>query len=240
MNKSLNLEKFKIDCRHCTLKELCFPHEMSNDDIDKLNNIIDRRAALQKKDYLYRTGDDCTVIYAVLSGGLKTTVEDKNGNSQIVGFNLPGEIIGFDGFATDIHTCSVEALETTSVCELPLSNLESLCESIPGLQKQMRRIMGLEVNSDHNLLLLLGKMNSDEKLAAFLVNLSMRNKQRHWNELEFNLKMTRQDIANYLGLAIETVSRLFSQFQDQGLIMVDKRNITILDIDSMIAISGEQ
>lgn len=239
MNKSLNVQSLKVSCSHCSLSELCFPHGMDNADMEKLDAVVDRDQPLHKSEFLYREGDACKAIYAVLSGGVKTTVQNQNGESQIVGFHLPGELIGFDGFATDIHACSAETLETTSVCVLPLDNLESLCETVPGLQKQMRRIMGLEVNNDHDLLLLLGKMNSDEKLATFLINLSNRMKQRHWKETEFNLNMTRQDIANYLGLAVETVSRLFAQFQDNGLISVDKRHVTITDMDALKRIIGD-
>ena len=239
MNKSLNLENIKVSCGKCSLNGLCFPHGMEESDMDKLSEEVNRDVPLHKGDFLYREGDACKALYAVRSGGIKTTVQNQNGESQIVGFHLPGELIGFDGFATDIHACSAETLETTSLCELPLDHLETLCGTIPSLQKQMRRIMGLEVNSDHDLLLLLGKMNSDEKLATFLLNLSSRMKQRHWKELEFNLNMTRQDIANYLGLAVETVSRLFAHFQDEGIIAVDKRNITITDMTALKQIVGD-
>jgi len=239
MNKALNVENLKVSCGQCTLSELCFPHGMDDISMNKLDEVVSRDTPLHKSDFLYREGDTCKSLYAVRSGGIKTTVQNQNGESQIVGFHLPGELIGFDGFATEIHACSAETLETTSVCELPLEELEVICASIPGLQKQMRRIMGLEVNNDHNLLLLLGKMNSDEKLATFLLNLSTRMKQRHWKETEFNLNMTRQDIANYLGLAVETVSRLFAHFQDDGIIAVDKRNITITDMDALKQIVGD-
>ena len=239
MNKALNIENIKASCSYCTLNELCFPRGMEMADMEKLNAVIEREKPLHKNDFLYREGDECKAIYAVRSGGIKTTVQNQNGESQIVGFHLPGELIGFDGFATDIHACSAEILETTSVCELPLTNLEALCEAIPGLQKQMRRIMGLEVNSDHDLLLLLGKMNADEKLATFLINLSNRMKQRNWKETDFNLNMSRQDIANYLGMAVETVSRLFAQFQEKGIISADKRNIMITDMAALKRIIGD-
>ena len=239
MNKALNIENLKVSCGQCSLNGLCFPHGMDDSDMDKLDEVVNRDMPLHKSDFLYREGDACKSLYAVRSGGIKTTVQNQNGESQIVGFHLSGELIGFDGFATDLHTCSAETLETTSVCELPIDNLETLCSTIPGLQKQMRRIMGLEVNNDHDLLLLLGKMNSDEKLATFLLNLSSRMKQRHWKETEFNLNMTRQDIANYLGLAVETVSRLFAHFQDNGIILVDKRHITITDMDALKQTVGD-
>ena len=239
MNKALNIEKLKVSCGQCSLSELCFPHGLNEDDMGKLDDVIERTRPIQKSEYLYQEGDVCKALFAVRSGCIKTTVQNSAGESQIVGFHLPGELIGFDGFATDMHVCSAEVLETTSVCELPLDSLESLSESIPSLQRQMRRIMGVEVNNDHDLLLLLGKMNADEKLATFLLNLSGRMKQRNWKENEFNLGMTRQDIANYLGLAVETVSRLFAQFQENGIIQVEKRHITILDMPGLKSVVGD-
>ncbi len=239
MNKALNIQKLKVSCSQCSLKELCFPRGMDQSDLDKLDEVINRNRPLQKNEHLYREADPSRAIYAIRSGCVKTVVESPSGDEQIVGFHLPGELVGFDGFATDSHTCTALALETTSVCELPLDNLEKLCASIPGLQRQMRRIMGLEVNNEHDMLLLLGKMNADEKLATFLLNLAARMRERHWKESEFNLAMPRQDIANYLGLAVETVSRLFAQFQERGLIRVDKRHITITDMSALKQITGE-
>ena len=162
-----------------------------------------------------------------------------NGDEQIVGFHLPGELLGLDGFADDTYTCNAVALETSSVCELPLDQLEMLCHQLPGLQKQMRRIMGKEVSNDHKLLLLLGKMTAEERLASFLLSLSRRMEERHWKENEFNLSMPRQDIANYLGMAVETVSRLFATFQSEKIIDVDRRHITILDMQRLKVIVGE-
>ena len=239
MSKPLNIEKLKVSCSQCSLNELCFPHGMADADMQELDKVVERNRPLQKHSFLYREGDSCKAVYAVRSGGIKTTIQSPSGESQIVGFHLPGELIGFDGFANDVHACSAETLETTSVCEMPLNNLESLCHSIPGLQNQMRRIMGLEVNNDHDLLLLLGKMSAEEKLATFLLNLSSRMKARHWKENEFNLAMPRQDIANYLGLAVETVSRLFAQFQDSGIIAVEKRHIQITDMQALKKIIGD-
>ena len=239
MNKSINIDQFKISCSQCSLNELCFPHGMDASGLDELDKVVGRRTSDKAGDYLYREGEPCSAIYAVRSGSVKTIKQNASGESQIVGFHLPGELLGFDGFASDKFECSAQFLETTSVCELPLSSLESLCHSIPTLQHQMRRIMGLEVKNDHELLLLLGKMNADEKLATFLLNMSTRMKQRNWKELEFNLSMPRQDIANYLGLAVETVSRLITQFHEKGLVKIDKRNIKITNIDSLKSIVND-
>ena len=235
----INLEKLKVSCENCNLRELCFPHGMSNEDMKQLDAVVKQRNPLHKNEVLYRDGDRAKAIYAVRSGSVKTVAESINGDEQIVGFHLPGEIVGLDGFGDGVHSCTAMALETTSVCVLPLSQLEDLCHAMPGLQKQMRRVMGREVSAEHKTLLMLGKMTAEERLASFLLSLSRRMEERHWKATEFVLSMPRQDIANYLGLAVETVSRLFAHFQEQGIIAVDRRRISILDMAALKALVGE-
>lgn len=237
--KRINLDQLKVSCKQCNLRELCFPHGMSPEEIDNMDDVVEQHKPLHKNDYLYRDGDKTAVIYAVRSGCIKTMTESANGDEQIVGFHLPGEILGMDGFADSLHTCNALALETSSVCELPIDKLDELCHNIPGLQKQMRRIMGKEVSSDHKQLLLLGKMSADERLASFLLSLSGRMHERHWKANEFNLSMPRQDIANYLGMAVETVSRLFAMLQNEKIIEVERRHITILDMERLKDIVGD-
>jgi CRP/FNR family transcriptional regulator len=237
--KRIDVDHLKVSCKECNLRELCFPHGMSDAELANMEAVVDQPKPLHKNDFLYRDGDNSRAIYAVRSGCVKTMTESANGDEQIVGFHLPGELLGLDGFADGVHTCNALALETSSVCELPLNQLEDLCHVLPGLQKQMRRIMGKEVNSDHKLLLLLGKMTAEERLASFLLSLSSRMEERHWKDNEFNLSMPRQDIANYLGMAVETVSRLFATFQNEKIIDVDRRHITILDMQRLKAIVGE-
>ncbi len=207
--------------------------------MSKLDAVVEQRKPLHKGDHLYREGDEAKAIYAVRSGSVKTLVESPNGDEQLVGFHLPGELLGLDGFMDDSHTCTAIALETTSVCVMPMSKLESLCTTLPGLQHQMRRIMGKEVSEEHQMLLMLGKMNAEEKIATFLLSISRRMDERHWKATEFVLSMPRQDIANYLGLAVETVSRLFAQYQESGIIEVDRRRISIVDLGALKVIVGE-
>lgn len=239
MKRAPIIESLKVSCGRCTLKELCFPRGMELSDMDALDKIIERNMPMHKGEYLYQEGDDCKAIYAIRSGCVKTMIQSPSGEHQIIGFHLPGELVGFDGFAEGRHHCSAQLLETTSLCELSIEKLEGLCEELPALQRQMRFVMGQEVNNDHEQLLLLGKMTAEEKLATFLLNVSSRMKDRHWKENEFNLTMPRQDIANYLGLAVETVSRLFAQFQDNRLIDVDKRHIKILDMEALKSMTGK-
>mgnify|MGYP000433202848 CR=1 FL=1 len=237
--KHIDVNHLKVHCKDCNLRELCFPHGMNDEELSNMEAVVDQPKPLHKNDFLYRDGDKAVALYAVRSGCVKTMTESANGEEQIVGFHLPGELLGLDGFADGAHTCNALALETSSVCELPLDQLESLCHELPGLQRQMRRIMGKEVNNDHKLLLLLGKMTAEERLASFLLSLSARMEERHWKDSEFNLSMPRQDIANYLGMAVETVSRLFAAFQADKIIEVDRRHITIIDMPRLKAIVGE-
>lgn len=235
----INFEQLKVSCASCTLRELCIPQGMSDEELKLIDTVIERKKPVHKNDYLFRAGDTNRSIYAVLSGSVKTLVDNPNGEEQIVGFHLPGELLGMDGFSGDAHTCSAVALETSSVCEFPLESLDEVCHVVPSIQYAMRRIMGREVTKDHAMLLLLGRMSAEEKLASFLISLSKRMAQRHWKPTEFNLTMPRQDIANYLGLAVETVSRLFAHLQDEKIIEVDRRRVNISDMDRLKAIVGD-
>ena len=235
----INFDQLKVSCASCTLRELCIPQGMTDDELKLVDTIIERKKPVHKNDYLFRAGDSNRSIYAVLSGSVKTLVDNPNGEEQIVGFHLPGELLGMDGFSGDAHTCSAVALETSSVCEFPLESLDEVCHVVPSIQYAMRRIMGREVTKDHAMLLLLGRMSAEEKLASFLISLSKRMAQRHWKPTEFNLTMPRQDIANYLGLAVETVSRLFAHLQDENIIEVDRRRVNISDMDRLKAIVGD-
>lgn len=235
----VTFERLKVSCSQCNLSELCFPHGMDKEDMDKLDAVVEQRKPLQKNDHLYREGDVSRAIFAVRSGSVKTLVESPNGDEQIVGFHLPGELVGVDGFMDGNHTCTAISLETTSVCAIPMNKLENLCNTLPGLQLQLRRIMGKEVTEEHKMLLMLGKMSAEEKIATFILSISRRMEERHWKATEFVLSMPRQDIANYLGLAVETVSRLFAHYQEAGIIKVDRRRIIILDLHRLRVIVGE-
>ena len=235
----INLHQLKVSCAQCNLNELCFPHGMNPDDMEKLDTVVEQRKPIHKSDFLFREGDEAVGVYAIRSGSVKTMVESPNGDEQIVGFHLPGELVGLDGFMDGKHTCTAVALETTSVCAMPLEKLEVLCTKLPSLHHQMRRIMGKEVTEEHKMLLMLGKMSAEEKVATFLLSVSRRMEERHWKATEFVLSMPRQDIANYLGLAVETVSRLFAHYQEEGVIQVDRRRISILDMQQLKEIVGE-
>ena len=231
--KLLNLDEIKVSCGSCSLNELCLPHGLEGADMEKLDSIIKHQPPLQPGQHLFRAGDAGQSLFAVRSGSMKTYCTTKNGDEQVLGFTLPGEIVGLDGMSDGRYASNTVALETSSVCQLPFNQLDELCSEIPGLHRQMMRVVGKEVSADHSMLLLLGKRSADERLAAFLLSLSARYKARGLSAAEFNLPMPRQDIGNYLGLAIETVSRLFAHFQDQKLLRVNRRQVTLLDIPKL-------
>ncbi|MDH3561086.1 MAG: fumarate/nitrate reduction transcriptional regulator Fnr [Gammaproteobacteria bacterium] len=224
------MDEIKFSCGTCSLNELCLPHGLEGSDLEKLDSIIKHQPPLQPGQHLFRSGDAGQSLYAVRSGSLKTYCTTKNGDEQVLGFTLPGEIVGLDGMSNGQYASNSVALETSSVCQLPFNQLDELCSEIPSLHRQMMRVVGKEVSADHAMLLLLGKRSADERLAAFLLSLSARYKARGLSATEFNLPMSRQDIGNYLGLAIETVSRLFAHFQDQKLLRVNRRQVTLIDI----------
>ena len=232
-NKTLNLHELKISCQNCTLADLCLPHGMCREEVEKLDAIVQRQPPLQPGQHLYRPGDKSHALFALRSGALKSYCITEDGEEQVLGFTLPGELTGMDGLSGGSYASAAVVLETSSICELPYTRLEGLCNELPGLQRQLLSVVGKEITSDQHMLMLLGKRTAEERLASFLLSLSTRYKQRGLSATEFNLPMSRQDIGNYLGLAIETVSRLFAQFQDKGILKVNRRQIIILNLDAL-------
>jgi len=234
----IKLSALKTACQNCNLHDLCLPLGLDMGDIDKLNNIIKRSRPLQKGEHLFNGGDSFTSIFAVRSGSIKTFSESEEGDEQITGLYLPGELLGLDAIHENAHPCSAIALETTSLCEIPFGTLEGLSTKIPELHHQLFRIMSKEIANDQSLLMLMAQKSAEEKLAAFLVNLSSRLKQRNFSETEFNLSMSRKDIGNYLGLTIETISRTFSRFQSEGLLSTQRKYVNIHKLEELKALAG--
>ncbi|OOG22960.1 transcriptional regulator FNR [Thioalkalivibrio denitrificans] len=239
-NNIIDLHGLKQACSSCSLHDLCIPMGVSDQELEALERIINRRRPLHRGDYLYRPGDSMEALYAVRSGSVKTSALSDDGQEQVTGFHLPGELLGLDAISDGTHPCAARALETTSVCEIPFERLEELAGRIPGLQRQLFRIMSREIQSDEHLMTLLAKKSSDARLAAFLLSLSSRFGKRGFSRQEFNLTMSRNDISNYLGLAVETVSRLFTRFQENGLLAVDRKLVKILDMDRLHQVAGAQ
>jgi len=234
----VDLQKFKISCQNCNLAELCLPRGLNKDEMDKLDKVVRQFRPLHKGDHLFRNGDPLSSLYTVRSGSVKLFTHSDDGNEQIIGFYLPGEIVGLDGIENDTHSCSAVALETSSLCTFPYTQLTDVCKKVPALQDQMFRLMGREISCENKLLLSISKKSAEERIATFLSSLSLRFKQLGFSADEFKLSMSRQEIGNYLGLTIETVSRIFSRFQKKNYIVIDKKYIQILDranLDKMCA-----
>ncbi|MDT8399889.1 MAG: fumarate/nitrate reduction transcriptional regulator Fnr [Pseudomonadales bacterium] len=223
-------------CSDCNLKGLCLPIAMDIKDIDRLDRIIQRNRLIQGGEHLYHSDDSFTAIYAVRSGSLKTYMINAEGVEQVIGFCLPGEILGLDGVGNDAHDCHVVAMETSSICEIPFARLEELSRQIPSLQRHFFQLMGQQIKSDHQMMLTLSKKNADGRLATLLVSLSRRYSRRKLSASAMHLPMSRNDIGNFLGLTIETVSRTFSRLQKEGIIDVSGREILIKDHERLNAL----
>ena len=227
-------------CSTCLLGSFCLPVGLSIEDAAKVDTLVTERLRLKKSEALYRQGDALSAVYGVRIGTLKTKIAVSNGREQITGFHLPGEIIGLDGIG-DLHQQSTAlALEDSEVCVIPMADLESLARSLPSLQQQFHRILSREISQDHSHLLFLGSMRSEERLANFLLNLAERYSLRGYSGQEFNLRMNREDIGSYLGMKIETVSRLFSRFTEAGILQINLRHVKLLDIAGLNEIAGQK
>ena len=230
-DRVIKLSELKSHCQNCSLYDLCLPMGLNSGDLDRLDNVIKRRQSVHKNNFLFRMGENLKSVYAIRSGSFKTYLTNSDGTEQILGFSLPGELLGMDAICENEHSCSAKALETSNVCEIPFDRLESLARDIPNLQHQLLRLMSKEIQQDQNLMLLLAQMPAETRLASFLLGMSERLNQRGYAANEFNLSMSRGDIANLLGMAVETISRLFSHFQDDGLLNVERKHITILNLE---------
>jgi CRP/FNR family transcriptional regulator len=225
----LRLEPFKVACSSCNLRELCLPVGMSNEQMLKLDSLVATRRTVDRGDTLFRSGESFQSLYAVRTGFFKTCVASEDGRDQVTGFQMAGELLGLDGIGTERHTCDAVALEDSQVCVIPYHQLEDLSREVSDLQRQFHRIMSREIVRDHGVMLLLGSMRAEERLAAFLLNLTQRLQSRGFSASALILRMTREEIGSYLGLKLETVSRTFSKFQDDGLLEVKQRQIRIVD-----------
>jgi len=220
------------------LSEICLPLGMQRSDVARLDELINERIRLPKGSALFHLGDKTEAVYGIRSGSIKTQLEDASGQVQITGFLLPGEILGMDGLVNNTHVSHAIALEDSEVCVIKLDEMDRLSLQIPALQQQFRRLMSKEINRSHKLVMSLGALRSEQRLAAFLLNLSNRLAALGYSPNEFILRMSREEIGNYLGLTLETVSRLFSRFAREGLIKIQQREVHILDMQALRILSG--
>mgnify|MGYP000870179231 FL=1 len=236
VNQEVTLSVIKTACSNCNLRELCLPYGMSIDELERLDDLVSTRRRVKRGDHLYRAGDVFDAMYAIRSGFFKTDVLLEDGRDQVTGFQMAGELLGLDGISTEHHTCNAIALEDSEICAIPFSRLEVLSREIHTLQHHFHKVMSREIVRDHGVMMLLGTMRAEERLAAFLLNLSQRFTARGFSHAEFYLRMTREEIGSYLGLKLETVSRAFSRFQEEGHIAVQQKHIRILNVNGLKAL----
>jgi len=223
----------KTLCSNCHLKDLCLPCGLDGSDVERLDGLKFGRKRIKAGEELYRGGEKFQFIYAVRSGTFKSSLMLADGREQVSGFHMAGELMGLDGVANGRHASAATALEDAEVCAIPYTHLTELASDSTDMQMLMARLMSREIVREHSLMMLLGSMNAEERLAAFLLNISQRMKARGYSANEFHLRMSRAEIGSYLGMKLETVSRTFSAFQQQRLLEVDKRHICILDLDGL-------
>jgi len=240
LNQDISLTVIKTACSNCNLRELCLPFGLSIEELERLDDLISTRRRIKRGDHLYRAGEAFDSIYAIRSGFFKTDVLLEDGRDQVTGFQMAGELLGLDGICTEHHTCNAIALEDSEICAIPFNRLESLSREIHNLQHHFHKVMSREIVRDHGVMMLLGTMRAEERLAAFLLNLSQRFTARGFSHAEFYLRMTREEIGSYLGLKLETVSRAFSKFQEEGYIAVQQKHIRILNVNGLKALMNHR
>lgn len=222
-----------LRCGNCRLNTLCLPISLQTDEIEQLESIVQRGRPVDKNAHIYRQQADFCSVFAVRVGCVKTYRTTSDGTEQVTGFYFPGEIFGMDGIASNHYTNSAVSLETSAICEIPFDNLQQLSTSLPSLQRHFFQLMSQEITSDQQLITLLSKNSAEERMAAFLISLSHRFQERSFSALRFRLPMSRGDIANYLGLTVETVSRVLRKLQQNGVIAVDNKEVEILNINTL-------
>ncbi len=232
----LDAHPIKIACSNCNVRELCMPVGLSEEELERVDHVVASRKKIKRGAALFRTGEAFTSLYAIRTGFFKTCVMAADGRDQVTGFQMAGEIIGMDGIVSDVHTCDAVALEDAEVCVIPFDRLGELSREMGALQHNVHRIMSREIVREHGVMLLLGSMRAEERLAAFLLNLVQRLHARGFSRSELVLRMTREEIGSYLGLKLETVSRTFSKFAGDGLVEVRQRHLRILDAQALRAI----
>lgn len=236
----LNEKTMRVACSNCNLRELCMPVGLSPEELARIDDVVATRRKVRRGSTLFRNGEPFESLFAIRTGFFKTCVTSGDGRDQVTGFQMAGEIIGLDGIVSDRHTCDAVALEDAEVCVMPFDRIAELAREINGLQHHVHRIMSREIVREHGVMLLLGSMRAEERVAAFLLNLAQRLHARGFSASELVLRMTREEIGSYLGMKLETVSRTFSKFADDGVIEVRQRHVRIIDTPALQNIMNQQ
>jgi CRP/FNR family transcriptional regulator len=224
------INRVQVACSRCSLGELCLPRGLSPAEVGKFEQIVQRSRPIQSGEHLFRAGDDFSSVASVRAGCFKSYTIDSDGQEQVLGFYLPGEIIGLDAIHSSVHTASIVALNTSTVCSLTFESVSSMARQMPSLQNELFRVMSHRISELENMG---GDLSADQRIARFLISLSERFARRGYSQTEFTLAMSRGDIASYLHLATETVSRVLARFQKSGLLKVERKQVRIRDLDEM-------
>lgn len=232
-NMPINLSHIKVACSNCNLRELCMPLDLKANEMKRVDELIGKRRKVVRGERLFQSGDKFNSLFAIRTGFFKTHTSTEDAREQVTGFQMAGEIIGLDGIVSDRHTCDAVALEDAEVCVMPFDRIEELSREITSLQRHIHKIMSREIVRENGVMLLLGSMNTEERLAAFLFNLAKRLQARGFSPSELVLRMTREEIGSYLGMQIETVSRTFKKMSVDGILEVNGRHVRIVNIDAL-------
>ena len=223
-------ERAQVACSQCTLGNLCLPRSLDASATEQFEYIVNKSRPIQPGEHIFRAGDKFQSIAAVRAGCFKSYVIDKNGEEQVLGFYLPGEIIGFDAIHEKVHKANVVALDTSSVCGLSFDSVSEMARQLPELQDELFRVMSLHISE---LEASAADLSAEERIARLLCSLSIRFASRGYSSKEFNLSMSRRDIASNLRLATETISRVLARFQSAGIIRVNRKKVAILDEEKL-------
>ncbi|WP_168790211.1 fumarate/nitrate reduction transcriptional regulator Fnr [Paraburkholderia aromaticivorans] len=228
--------KDALRCTTCTMRSICMPQGLTTEDLQRLESLVCPSRTIKQGETIYRANDSFQSIYAVRAGSFKTVVVHRDGREQVTGFHLAGDSLGLDGVGSGYHSCDAVALEDSKVCIIPFHLLETMCREVKVVQQHVHRMMGGEIVRESSQMMLLGTMSAEERVATFLLNLSDRLRMRGYSPAEFHLRMTREEIGSYLGIKLETVSRMLSKFQRDGLLDARGKDIRILDHEGLVRI----
>lgn len=236
----ISVAHLRVACSTCNLRELCLPLGLSVKEFEQLEELVATRRRVKHGEALFRAGDRFESLYAVRLGFLKSMVMSGDGREQVTGFHMAGELVGLDGISNETHTCDTVALEDAEVCVIPYGRLEEVANRMPVLRNHFHKVMSREIVREHSVMLLLGSMHAEERIASFLLSLAQRFEKRGYSRSEFLLRMTRAEIGSFLGLKLETVSRALSRFAQDGLIEVNQKQVRILKPDGLRGIATGQ
>lgn len=234
----LSIAELQYSCSRCSVSELCLPHGLSRMDVRRLEALVTPARSIARGQKLFSQGEPLHALYAVSDGSMKTIVLDANGLEQIVGFRYPGDVLGLDGIAQETHGCAAVALEASEFCRIPFDRLEELVDQVPMLRRRLMRLMSRQLTYDDSMLHGLGRKSSEARLASWLLGCSRQGERHGRPRRELRLTMSRTDLANFLGMRIETISRIFTRMDRIGVVRVRRRTIDILDFDQLAEWAG--